>query len=343
MSILFVTDAPGPDEQALGFPLVGVDGRLFQRMLAAAGLLIGGQPPADWRPELASLGLRGFLWARKEHRFACVLDQPLPDNITPTQRSNLIEDARPRLMAHLGEAPAIVVALGSIALEAFVGPDYKINEARGVVMRCQHIFPSTKLLPTLSPYAVRKEYRMFGPVVSDLARAKAEATDPTHILQARDVELTLEPSLSDMRLWWQRYGSTSEQLAVDIETAGNHMLTCIGFAADEKHAICVPFVDWRKPGASWWSSTAEELEAWSIVREWLNSPIPKCFHNGIYDTSWLWGLYGLPIRNWTDDTMLMHHVLYPELPKALEFLGAAYGNPPLPWKAFHRATAKREG
>jgi hypothetical protein len=38
---------------------------------------------------------------------------------------------------------------------------------------------------------------------------------------------------------------------------------------------------------------------------------------------WLWRA-GCPVRNARDDTMLLHHALYPEMPKSLGFLGSIY-------------------
>ena len=337
--ILFVGEFPGADELAAGIPFVGSDGRLLQRMLAAAGLLRADKPPEDWRLDLVRSGLRLFCWQRSDYAFANVLPAPLPENATPTERSAAIVAAREALAAL--PKPDLVVALGNAALEAFAGKDYSITDARGIVMRCTEIFPHTKLLPTLNPGAVRREYRMFGPVVADFVRARIEAADPAAIVQSRAVSLWIEPTLGDMRAWWGQHGAKAERLAVDIETTGSRLISCIGFAADGTRAICVPFIDWRRPGASWWPSTAEEIEAWEIVRQWLDSPIPKVFHNGAYDVSWLWGLYNLPIRAWRDDTMLAHHVLYPELPKGLEFVGASYCSPPLPWKTWRVGAEKR--
>lgn len=338
--IVFVAEHPGAEEEIAGVPLVGNDGRLLQRMLARAGLLRTDEPPENWKPSFAKLGLRKFLWARSDHAFLNVLDRPLREGVTPTERAEEIEARRGWLHVQLGlMKPTIVIALGNIALEAFAGTAYKIGDARGVCMRAAKIMPGLKVMPTYNPSFVRKEFRLFDTVVADFRRAAEEAKSPLSIVP--DVELWIEPSLSDMNEWWLRYGRPSTEIAVDIETHKFPIITCIGFAADEEHAICVPFVDWRKPGGSYWDLRGDEDEAWGQVRDWLASPIAKTFHNGPYDVSWLWGVYGLAIRNWKHDTMLMHHVLYPELPKGLEFLGAAYGFPPMPWKTWRVGAEKR--
>ena len=60
----------------------------------------------------------------------------------------------------------------------------------------------------------------------------------------------------------------------------------------------------------------------------------KIFQNGLFDLQYL-AKYKLRIVNISDDTMLLHHALYPELPKGLGFLGAAYTNE-APWKLMRK-------
>ncbi len=59
--------------------------------------------------------------------------------------------------------------------------------------------------------------------------------------------------------------------------------------------------------------------------------------------TYLWQRYGIPVRNYTDDTMLMHHALQPESEKGLGFLGSVYCDEPA-WKQMrkHGTTIKKE-
>jgi DNA polymerase I-like protein with 3'-5' exonuclease and polymerase domains len=61
------------------------------------------------------------------------------------------------------------------------------------------------------------------------------------------------------------------------------------------------------------------------VQALLESEIPKVFQNGMFDINYLTRA-GIYVRNCAHDTMLLHHVLYPELPKGLGFLGSIYSN-----------------
>jgi len=70
--------------------------------------------------------------------------------------------------------------------------------------------------------------------------------------------------------------------------------------------------------------------------------VPKVFQNGIFDISFFLRL-GIVPRACTDDTMLRHHAMFPELPKALGFLGSIYTED-ISWKQAYgnRESFKRD-
>ena len=72
----------------------------------------------------------------------------------------------------------------------------------------------------------------------------------------------------------------------------------------------------------------------------LESVIPKVFQNGLFDMQYL-ARMGLQVRNALHDTMLLHHVLYPELQKGLGFLGSIYSNEPA-WKLMRTHKGEEE-
>jgi len=239
-----------------------------------------------------------------------------------------------RGMAGQGE---VIVPLGAGALWAFTRQT-SIAEARGIPTRATHTVPGALLVPTLHPAHVIQDYTMLGTVIADIERAVKVARDGLAPVPRR---LVIEPSLGAMREWWQEHGARADLLSVDIETTRGQV-SCVGFASDPTNAICVPFVDWRQPSRSYWPTLAQELEAWGLVAEWLASPVPKCLQNGLFDVSYLHGRMGLPVVNYREDTRLMQHVLNPELPKSLAFMGATYADPPGPWKSLRFDEEKRD-
>ena len=59
--------------------------------------------------------------------------------------------------------------------------------------------------------------------------------------------------------------------------------------------------------------------------------------NFSYDVQYLWRL-GIPVPNWGDDTMIIHHAMQPEMEKGLGFLASIYTDE-LAWKFMHKKKA----
>lgn len=87
--------------------------------------------------------------------------------------------------------------------------------------------------------------------------------------------------------------------------------------------MVVPFVDLTLANGSYWGGPEEEFAAWSCVRALLESTIPKVWQNGLYDLQYL-SRMGIRPRANREDTMLLHHSLFPEMQKGLGFLGSIY-------------------
>ena len=376
--LVFVGEAPSVEEVDAGLPLVGPSGRVFAQILRMAGIARGGNAPEGWMPDLDHIreqpragwdlrrrGLRPMLWERQDHAITNVFDWQLAGNDVRSVCGSAPEakaggwddgdyyitgsgylrpdyrDALSRLGAEVAAAhPAVVVPLGATALWAFTGST-DIVASRGTVMRATRIAPGIKVCPTLHPAHVIQDWRMLTVVVADVARAAREATDPTRILHRGARELWIEPTIGDLEVWWDERGRHSELLAVDIETSRGQV-TCVGIAADSVSAVCVPLVDYRKPSRSYWDTVDEELAALAWLARVLGTDTPKVLQNGLYDVTYLWGQLGLRVKNYREDTRLMHHSLYAELPKSLAFLGSTYARPGLPWKTMRTQAAAQE-
>ena len=330
--IAWVGEAPGSEEvnpiTGVPRPLIGPSGRIFDAMLRTGNI------------------------ERTDHWVGNVFDEKLPENNVAAWCSGMEEKRtwgedyrlppigragflRPEYLWHLDRLraeleavqPTLIVPMGATALWAFTGTD-EIGKARGHVEQATRIMRGTKVLPTYHPAFVMKSWKFFTVGVADMIKADAESYYPEVRHRAR--KLYIEPSLKDLEEWRPKL-LQAPYLSVDIETGWGH-LTCISFAPSPVEAICVPFVDLRKPNKSYWPTAEDELKAWDWVQELMESPIPKVgqFFQG-YDAFWLLAKYGIRTMNLRDDTRLLHHALFPELPKDLGFLAARYENVG-PWK-----------
>lgn len=203
-----------------------------------------------------------------------------------------------------------------------------ISKIRGTCTYSSRI-PELKCLPIYDPGYILKQYSDRHVTVLDLVKAKREGDFPELIRPRR--EIWIKPDLEDIREFTRRFLEDATELAFDIETNRKGQITCISFAASIDRALVIPFFDDNEAKRNYWPTLRDELIAWDLVASILNLPAKKVGQNGLYDIQYLWQNYGIPVRNYDDDTMLLHHSLQPESEKGLGFLGSVYTNEPA-WK-----------
>jgi uracil-DNA glycosylase len=275
--------------------------------------------PNDY-PSLPSLGRGSTAYLRPEH--LCQLDR-LRDEL---------EQA----------APNCIVPAGAIATWAVLGRS-DISNVRGTAsLGSQNgVAPGVKTLPTYHPSAVirgRIDWRVI--CIADFKKAWLESEHPDLIRPARTA--IVKPSMEEIIQFSYLVftGNQTNPLAVDCETSG-HMITCISFAHSPTMAITIPFRS--KDGTrNYWASVDDEHMAWNAVRTLLECGRPLVFQNGMYDMQFLIRM-GFDLRYAREDTMLLHHSLYPEVQKNLGFLGSIYTNESS-WKLLRKSrTTKVKG
>lgn len=317
--IALVGEAWGAEEETFHLPFVGPAGQELDRMLADAGIK---------RSECFVTNVFNFKPERNDITTLCwAASERGRDDRRPSLSSG--KYLRPeyfpeiaRLSAELNSIkPNVVVALGNTAAWALLSLT-AISKIRGTVATSS-LVPNLKVLPTYHPAAILRQYDLRHVAVLDLIKAKAESAFPEIRRPVR--KIWTDPSLADCYDFYSNYIINSSCLAFDIETFGDQ-ITCIGFAPSIDKALVIPFWDMRKPKGSYWLYPREEEQAWDFVHMVLDHPMPKVAQNGLYDIQFLWMKYGIPVRNFEDDTMLLHHSLQPESPKALGFLGSVYTN-----------------
>jgi hypothetical protein len=229
--------------------------------------------------------------------------------------------------------PNCIVAAGNSACWALLRAT-NIGSIRGAVT-LSVTEPNIKTLPTYHPAAILRQWAWRPITTADLVKAAKEAGGPELIRPERWI--VINPTLQELAKF--RDGIIWEPppaLAVDIETHWG-MISCIGFATSASQAMVVPFYHPASPGRHYWPTKAEEFHAWKIVWSILKSDCVKVFQNGMYDLQYLIRM-GFRPRNCTEDTMLLHHSLFPEMRKGLGFLASIYTNESS-WKLMGRPKA----
>lgn len=340
--IAVVGEAPGETEERKGAPFLGQAGQELAAMMQEAGLtkeecyltnVFKRRPPKNdlkaWCVKKAEANEAWKLAGNVGPYFHKPLSQGkylhpafLPDVKSLWEELNALQ-------------PNLILALGNTACWALLDTT-GITALRGTICRSPHV--SSKVLPTYHPAAILRQWDNRPIVVTDLMKAKRESLFPE--IKKPNYDIWTEPTLQDLYDFKAKYLDNTERFSVDIETAGggDNQITCIGFGAAQA-ALVIPFVDRRKAGFSYWPDAASEVAALGFIADVLAGPQEKVFQNGMYDIQWLWRKWGLPVRNFSYDTMVRHHSLYCELPKSLGFLGSVYTDMPS-WKAMRKRSGE---
>jgi DNA polymerase len=147
--LLFVGEAPGAQEDAMGVPFVGRAGQLLDGLLAEAGLhrdrvavanVLKCRPPANRKPRRAEVA-RCRPWLERQ--------------------IDLLD-------------PALIVALGGTAAEWFVGPSARIAALRGQELG----YDGRRLLVTYHPSAAIR----FGPAGAPLAALREDLAEVARLV-----------------------------------------------------------------------------------------------------------------------------------------------------------------
>lgn len=300
----------------MGMPFIGPAGFELDQQLRLAGILryesLITNVFAD-RP--ANNNLDAFCYPKGTKR-------PSGYDLSPVSTGKYVEldrgyEALSRLKTELlcQGAPNLILAMGNTALWALTSRT-GIRGLRGTLLT-SNLIPGAKVLPTYHPAAVLRDFSLRPILTADLFKARREMEFPEIRRPARTIYIA--ESLNDL----YSFDLKGPKLSFDIETKpAMRLLDCIGLSGDPSYALVIPFLDQTKPDWSYWSEE-DEPKVWRWLKTVLESPRPKVAQNGVYDYIWL-KAHKISVQNWTCDTMLAHHALFPELPKSLDFLGSIY-------------------
>ena len=340
--VAIVGEAPGYHEMKHGRPFVGESGKELNRMLEEAGIIredcyitnVFLERPDDNKLERfctnKTQAKKDYKLVR-EQLISTFPDYAWPDiyDFAPIISGKYLEPRRlgvlPRLRKELeSQQPNVIIAAGNASCWATMGKS-GIAKLRGTAAWSNLV--DCKVVPIYHPAAVLRQWGLRSVSVLDIRKAARESLSPD--LKTPEFEIWIEPTLADLEEFYKQHLLNTGNISVDIETA-QKQITCVGFGTDSGHSLVVPFVDRRNPDGNYWKSAQAEALAWKFVKRVCAMPQPKILQNGMYDIQYLWK-FGCPLINFSCDTMLLHHSMQPELPKALGFMASVYTNFPS-WK-----------
>lgn len=301
--IMLVGEAPGANEDQEGIPFSGMAGKLLNTMLSEAGI------------DRSKCYVTNVVNQRPENNdFSALYDGKEP--------SDVLKQHIERLRTEIERVkPNVIICLGNEALLATTGRT-GISKLRGSVLPSS-LSPGRKVIATYHPAAVMRFFEWRPVAVMDLARGLRESEFPDIRTRVRTLQIGREYSKVKESLERIAGVHESTRIAFDIETS-ERQVTAISFSTHADSAISVPLF-WK--GVSVFTEE-EEVEIWQLIKRILEGPAQKIAQNAEFDCLFLWEVYGIRVANLWMDTMLAHHVVYPELEKGLAFLCSMYTDQP---------------
>jgi uracil-DNA glycosylase len=326
--IMLVGEAPGVDEERVGLPFQGASGQELNRMLSEAGLSRGEcfvTNVARERP--AGNDINQFFAKSKKERDEnpTKFTQHLGRWCVPAVRDGcgLLEREIDMVM------PNVIVALGGTSLWALTGIK-GITKWRGSML--VHHRTQSKVIPTIHPAAVLREWSWRATVVHDLRRAARFRDGRPYPRPAW--RFIVRPTFSQTRgvlldLLGRLERGENLRLSFDLETRLGH-IACAGLSWTLVDAICIPFMQRGKVDGYWEEREETEL-AYLLMLVLCHKNAEVVGQNILYDAQYTWRHWGYVPRV-VQDCMISQHSIFSDLPKSLAFQASMYCDFYVFWK-----------
>ena len=228
--------------------------------------------------------------------------------------------------------PNIIVAMGNLSMWALTGK-WGVLKWRGSQLIAMET--STKVIPTLTPGAVLREWPQRAVVLNDLRRVKKHMVYQGLYTNKPQwnfiVRPTLDQALKAIGGLTGDAGAFTDPvwLDFDIETRNGH-IDCIGFSWSRVDAICIPLMARGKP-QGYWTSDEEAVIAFAMYKLLMHPNVRIRWQNGLYDAQYIFRHWHFMPPN-GQDTMITQHSVFCALPKGLAFIASMYADWYVYWK-----------
>ncbi len=230
-------------------------------------------------------------------------------------------------------SPNVIVPLDDLALGAVFphietiskprGRKYWVDCYRGSVLSLRadyqiHLKNQVRVIPTIAPNLMYANPAARAYVSLDYEKivAHKEQTQP---IKEYGMRWVAKDSQSFENYLTRSFAKNPEFVTFDIETYAG-LITCISFCFDGYEGVSVPLYE---SSNKYRHQLIEKALLWRLVARVLAHPIPKVNQNIKYDLTIL-ERHGFVVNNIRGDIMLKGHLLYPELPKGLDFYTSIY-------------------
>lgn len=320
--VMIVGEFPGEQEILRGEPFVGASGAELSKMLHDAGIM---------RSECFLTNVaRSRPFANDIETWICKTKKDIAAHATAVDWQwcgdrlvhQTIADGIDLLRQEIELVqPNVILALGNLSMWALTGK-WGCGDWRGSLLQCT-LVPGPKVIPSLPPASVLRQWAMRAVVVQDFRRAAKESMSREFVKP--DYRFIIRPDYATITRLINDHLNLADRgplkLAVDIETRAGH-IACIGYAWSKVDALCIPLMCVeRKEG--YWHEEEEVSLMYLLQRLMVHPNVQVVGQNFLYDAQYFWRHLRYKPRL-TLDTMLAQHVCWAGQPKALDYQASLY-------------------
>lgn len=334
--IMVVGEAFGEREEQTGLPFQGASGQLLNGMLQEAGIM---------RSECYTTNLINrrplnndlSLWIAMKKKDVTSAHVPLRDKMVLP----IVKEGYLSLLNEISLIkPHIILALGNAAMWSLTG-QWGILKWRGSQLLTGD---GIKLIPTIHPAAVLREYSLRPIIIRDIRRAANERGSPTYS-NIPEWNFRLNPTVFTILSRIESLIAQAEAeghlwVEFDLETSPRY-ITCAGISWSRTDALCIPFT-----GATYadhhWTLEEEAVLVFALRRLLTHPKIWVRGQNLLYDCQHTYRHWHF-VPNVKQDTMITHHTAFSGLKKSLDFQASMYCDYYSYWKEMHKDQSNKAG
>jgi uracil-DNA glycosylase len=319
--IMLVGEAPGEQEERELRPFVGASGQELNRMLQEAGIgrsecfvtnVCRVRPPNN--------EINAFI-AKTKKEITSAHVSVKGRWVLPVVASGVELLCKEIAMVR----PEVIVAFGNTPLWALAGLS-GITKWRGSMLYTDAGGTRTKLIPTIHPAGVLRQWDTRATVVNDLRRVARFRNGQDY--PAPDWRFRISPSFDEViavlkELYSRMQLGENLRLSFDLETRAGH-IACAGISWTLLDAICIPFMQRGKP-EGYWSEEEETQIVWWLAKVLTHQNAAVIGQNALYDCQYTY-------RHWlftpqiVQDCMISQHTIFSSQPKSLAYQASMYCN-----------------
>jgi uracil-DNA glycosylase family 4 len=324
-AVCLIGEAPGADEDQSGVPFVGASGRELDRMLAEtniSGTDCWWTNPYKVRPP--------------DNKLDRMSEYGIPDRMFQAQFFEELNEFKPTFIVPLGATPLGILCPFTINKRT---QSAAISKYRGSILRSDLIPWEHYVVPSYHPAFLFRAWEERQNAVLCLAKVSEEfqwwKTHSNQLQPLPQRKLIADPAADDALDYLRSVLASPPEtvVSIDIENIGvyrgkyktpqrNRVPYVIGFSINPDCGVSIGLAEYERE---------KTPRIWSLINQILQSKRQVGQNYYTHDLPWLQYIGFSPNIHVVHDTLVRHHVLWPECSHKLEYQAFQYTREPY-WK-----------